>query len=93
MADMRISSVEDAGDSLRVGVISNHLRSPIVTGYSDRQPAAVEVESNRLEEASSLERLERQRSGWYWDPQKRLWYVKLDFTDTSEMQTKVFRIF
>lgn len=93
MADMRISSVEVAGDSLRVGVISNEAVSPIVTGYSERPLAGVETATSRLEETSSLERLKKQKSGWYWDSQTKLWFVKVDFGEVKDMGTRKFRIF
>jgi hypothetical protein len=93
MADMRISSVEVDGAAVRVGVIANEAKNPIVTGYSAKQPAGVQVGAVTLEERSGLERLKAQKSGWYWDSQTNLWYVKVDFSSATEMQTKTFRLF
>jgi hypothetical protein len=92
MADMRIASVETEGDGLRVGVISNERKNPIITGYSERLPARVEVENRVLEEVSSVKRLMAAQSGWFWDSETQLWYVKVDFCGAAEMKTKVFRI-
>jgi hypothetical protein len=93
MADMRISSVELNGNSLQIGVLSNQADSPIVTGYADRQPSGVATQALKLPEASSLERVKAAKSGWYWDQQTKLWYVKVDFSDAKEIQSRTFSIF
>lgn len=92
MADMRISSVKAIDAGVDVGVIASSAKSPIIAGYSDRRPRLVTVGRQNLTEQSSLDRLERASSGWFWDHQTRLWYVKLDFSAESQMTTRVFHI-
>jgi hypothetical protein len=93
MADMRIPSVEVEGTALRVGVISNSTQNPVVSGYADKQPSGVEADAGGLREMSSLERLKVEKSGWYWDQQTKLWFVKVDFNGAQEMETRTFKIF
>jgi hypothetical protein len=92
MADMRISAVEADRSSVRVGVISNKEKNPIVTGYSEQRPAEVKAENVDLKELSSLARLQSAVSGWYWDNQTHLWYVKVDFSGSSTMDTRSFTV-
>jgi len=93
MAETRVASLEVDRDSLHVTVISNRVKNPIITGYSERSPLGVQAESDRLERASSLEQLKARRSGWYWNPQTKLWYVKEDFESVKNMEPRFFRIF
>ena len=92
MADMRIASVEAADQEVRVGVISDRDSNPVTVGYSLRRPEGAEVANAALEELSSLDRLKRAKSGWFWDYQTRLWHVKVDFAGAKDMETRVFRI-
>jgi hypothetical protein len=92
MADMRINSVRVEGNSLRVGVTASEAESPIITGYAEVRPTAVEAENTSLQEMSSLNRLNVAKTGWFWDGQTKLWYVKLNFVGAHEMVTKSFRM-
>jgi hypothetical protein len=92
MAEMRIPTVEVTGDGLRVGVVSNHEWNPITVGYAGQPPVGVEVGNEKLEEASSLARLQAAKSGWFWDHQTNLWHVKLDFGGVQEMTAGSFYI-
>jgi hypothetical protein len=92
MADMRIASVGVEGNALRVGVTASEAESPVITGYATAAPAGVDTESAPLEETSSVDTLQAAKSGWYWDDQTKLWYVKLDFAGAKEMTTKSFSI-
>jgi len=78
--------------ALEVGVVSSQAKSPVIAGYSEQRPASVAVHSRNLVEQSSLERLERASSGWFWDQQTRLWYVKVDFAGEAQMTTLAFTI-
>lgn len=89
MAEMRIASVEVEGNSLRMGVMGSEADSPIITGYAEQRPAKVAGANNPLEEVSSLCRLKLAKSGWYWDGQTKLWYVKLDFAEAANAETRV----
>lgn len=92
MAETRIESVEATGDWVRVGVISDQAWNPLIVGYAPRRPAGAEVGGKELEEVSSLDRLQRGKSGWFWDYQSKLWWVKVDFNDAQDMETRWFRI-
>jgi len=92
MGNMRIASVKASQRDLEVGVVSSQARSPVIAGYSEQRPASVTVQSRNLVEQSSLERLERASSGWFWDQQTRLWYVKVDFAGEAQMTTLAFTI-
>ncbi len=92
MADKRIASVEDTAASVTVGVIANAKYSPIISGYSPERPQTVTAGSAALDQVSSLDRLERDKSGWFWDYQTGIWHVKLDFGDSPEMTTRTFVI-
>lgn len=92
MADMRIASVAVEGNSLRVGVVGSETDSPIVTGYAKEQPTAVEQGSSRLQEMSSLDRLRVTKSGWYWDSQTKLWYVKPGFAGAARAEIRFYTI-
>ncbi len=93
MADMRIASAEIAGNrSLRVGVLANHAKSPIITGYSGDRPTHVVSGTKDLAETSSLDRLAAADEGWFWDYQKHLWFVKLNFVAAVNFQTLYFEI-
>jgi hypothetical protein len=92
MADMRVPSVGLEGNGLRVELVSNELMNPIITGYSGHLPLRVQVDRDDLQEVSSLKRLQAASSGWFWDPQTKLWYVKVDFRGSRAMMTKAFRI-
>ena len=48
--------------------------------------------NTKLEEVSSLDRLKAAKSGWFWDHQTKLWYVKVDFAGAANMETRVFSI-
>jgi hypothetical protein len=74
-------------------VLSNQADSPLVTGYADRRPSGVATQALKIPEASSLERVKAAKSGWYWDQQTKLWYVKVDFSDAKEIQSRTFSIF
>ena len=52
------------------------------------QAALLEVDPQKL-----LERVKAAKSGWYWDQQTKLWYVKVDFSDAKEIQSRTFSIF
>jgi len=92
MADMRIASVRVSEAGVDVGVIASKAKSPIITGYADILPRLVTAGEEKLIEQSSLERLERASSGWFWDHQTRLWHVKMDFSKDAQINTRVFRI-
>jgi hypothetical protein len=93
MADMRIAFVEPEGkQALRIGVISNQAENPVVTGYSLARPTWVGSAGKELPEVSSLNRLALTKEGWFWDYQKNLWAVKLDFSAQSSMTTLSFDI-
>jgi hypothetical protein len=92
MADARIASVEPNASGVRVGVIANSANSPIITGYSVQLPASVSLDGNVLARVSSLERLKRAQSGWFWDYQTKLWRVKADFSASTAYMTKTFEI-
>lgn len=92
MADMRIASVEATADGVRVGVVSNQEWNPVTVGYSGGPPARVEAGGEKLEEMSSLDRLQTAKSGWFWDDQTNLWHVKVDFAGVQEMTAKPFYI-
>jgi hypothetical protein len=93
MADKRIDSVEEDERSLRVGVIANAMHNPIISGYSAGRPAGVEVDGGQLGAVSSLDRLQAAKAGWFWDYQTKLWHVKVDFAEVSNMGAKGFRIY
>ena len=88
MAEQRIAAVESSSKSLRVGVIASREESPILVGYSPQHPSGMEMGDRRLDEAVSRELLKAARSGWFWDPQTKLWSAKLDFSDASGIQTR-----
>lgn len=92
MADGRIASAEPTSSGIRVGVIANDAMSPIITGYSAQVPANVSAEGASLDRVSSLNRLQRARSGWFWDYQTKLWHVKVDFSGSKVYATKAFEI-
>jgi hypothetical protein len=92
MADKRLALVETSGEALRVGVISNDVRNPIVTGYSPRRPGRVSSGAQEIPEVTSLARLKAARSGWFWDYQSKLWHVKIDFKGAAEMEARQFQI-
>jgi hypothetical protein len=93
MADMRIAFVEpEEKQALRIGVISNQAENPVVTGYSSARPTWVGSGGKDLQEVSSLNRLTETKEGWFWDYQKNLWSVKLDFSAQSSMKTLSFDI-
>jgi hypothetical protein len=92
MSDKRIPAVQEIGDSLQISVRSDQARNPIITGYSARLPAGARVNHAELQEVSSLARLRQLPSGWFWDPETSLWYVKLDFRGLSKMTTETFSI-
>jgi hypothetical protein len=92
MADKRISLVESDARTARVGVIASAEYSPIISGYSKSRPAMVESDSGQLPALSSLDRLRKANSGWFWDYQSRIWHVKLDFSDSPAMLDRTFRI-
>lgn len=93
LADMRIQSVKAQGSMVQVGVISDSSHNPIVTGYASKPPSGVESEGRPLAERSSPDRVRAEKSGWYWDPETKLWFVKMDFGAQSGMGTKTFKIF
>jgi len=92
MAEMRIASVESSGDSLRVGVISNQNHSPIITGYSAVWPKSVQGKDESLAAVTSVDQLQKARSGWFWDYQTRLWHVKVDFKGATAFETRSFQL-
>jgi hypothetical protein len=92
MAPKRIPSARMNGDSLSVGVRSDRAMNPIITGYSPSLPSHVEIQHSELHEFSSLARLKQVPSGWFWDMESHLWYVKIDFRDAQTMTTKTFTI-
>jgi hypothetical protein len=92
MADQRIASVEDTNTSATVAVVADAKYSPTISGYSPERPSGVKASGTDLEEMSSLDRLGRAKSGWFWDYQTKLWHVKVDFSDTSGMTTRSFEI-
>jgi hypothetical protein len=93
MADMRIQAVEAQGSAVQVGVISDPSHSPIVTGYASKQPSEVESEGRPLPDLSSPDRIKAAQSGWCWDPETKLWFVKMDFGSAPGIGTKTFTIF
>jgi len=92
MADMRIASVKASETGVDVGVIASSAKSPVIVGYADSLPHLVTAGGMNLAEQSSLERLERASSGWFWDHQTRLWYVKMDFSKDARMNTRLFSV-
>ena len=50
-----------------VGVVSNPIKSPIITGYSPQRPAMVCPENGKIGEVSSLSRFHAAHEGWFWD--------------------------
>jgi hypothetical protein len=92
MADMQIASVEASVDSLRIGVVSNAANSPIIAGYSAVQPTELATGNVSLNEVSSFSALTRERQGWFWDHQSKLWYVKIDFAGATKMETRQVEI-
>ena len=92
MADMRIGSIESSEGSLRVAVISNSAKNPMIVGYSNARPARVAVGNLELNEVSSLKRLGSAKDGWFWDYQTKLWHVKVDFGGSPSMEMKRFEI-
>jgi hypothetical protein len=92
MADKRIAYVEVTKRSIRVGVIADSAASPIIAGYSPAVPTGVSTSEGPLPRVSSLGRLGRARSGWFWDYQTRLWWVKVDFSAAQNYVTKGFEI-
>jgi hypothetical protein len=93
MADQRIASVDSTGKALRVGVIASQEASPTLVGFSPRRPDGVEAGAGKLVELSSMQRLKRAKSGWFWDPETKLWAAKLDFTGASGMETRSLSIY
>ena len=92
MADKRIASVTDDSKSVTVSVTGTGEFSPIVSGYSSNRPIAVKTDGFEIERQSSLDRLSRAKSGWFWDYQTKQWHVKLDFGSGPEMMTKSFEV-
>jgi hypothetical protein len=92
MGEKRIASVEVAGNTLQIGVVSNQEWNPVTVGCAAQRPAAVQVGDAKLEEMSSLDALRAARAGWFWDHQTNLWHVKVDFAGASEMETRVFSL-
>jgi hypothetical protein len=92
MADERIASVKTSENGVDIGIIANNARSPVIAGYSENRPGNVASGGQNLPEQASLDRLEHSSSGWFWDQQTRLWYVKVDFGTDSQMRTLVFRV-
>ncbi len=93
MAGRQIGSVEEDEKSLRVGVVANTKYNPIFSGYSAGRPSGVEVNDGQLGAVSSLARLQAAKAGWFWDYHTRLWHVGVDFSGSSDMKTKWFRIY
>ena len=75
-----------------ISIESDGAKSPIITGYSKTLPSVVRGDHGSLGEVSSLSRLRRLLSGWFWDLETGLWYVKVDFTGAKDMTTKTFTI-
>jgi hypothetical protein len=92
MADMRISLVEVTQEGMQVGVASNQGWNPVTVGYAERRPTGAEAGNLKLEELSSLDRLKKAKSGWFWDYQTKLWHVKVDFAGAVNMETRTFSI-
>lgn len=92
MADGRVEAVDARGKSLHVSVVASARGNAIITGYAPARPPSVSRDGRQLEEVSSLERLERAHSGWFWDYQTKMWHVKLDWSNSSELATKSFDI-
>ncbi|HEV2268446.1 MAG TPA: hypothetical protein VGR92_03210 [Steroidobacteraceae bacterium] len=92
MADERVPAVRLAGSSLMISIESDSAKSPIITGYSKTLPSIVRADHGSLGEVSSLSRLRSLPSGWFWDPETGLWYVKVDFSGAKDMTTKTFTI-
>ena len=92
MGEKRIASVEVTTDGVEVGVVSSEDWNPITVGYTEQQPVSVEIGNTRLEEVSSQDRLKAAKSGWFWDHQTKLWYVKVDFAGAAHMETRDFTI-
>jgi hypothetical protein len=93
MADMRIAFVEpEERQALRIGVISNQAENPVVTGYSSARPTWVGSGGKELQEVSSLNRLAEAKEGWFWDYQKHLWSVKVNFSGQRGITTLSFDI-
>ena len=93
MAEKRISAVVALPKGVRVEVVSGQAHSPIVVGYSAGRPSKVEVGEKELNEVSSQKRLRISREGWSWDDETKLWYVKMDFGDVTEMASRSFSIY
>ncbi len=62
------------------------------TFYASSRLGGVETDGKQLQELSSLERLKKANSGWFWDYQTKMWHVKLDFGDSPNIVAKVFRV-
>lgn len=92
MADKRIDSVTADNCTVSIKVFSNESWNPIITGYSPIIPEIVKCRDNLLEYTYSLELLKRMKSGWTWDSITKLWFVKMDFSDTGEMTSRGFTI-
>ncbi|HHW47598.1 MAG TPA: hypothetical protein GXX14_03155 [Clostridiaceae bacterium] len=90
MADMRVASVETCSKMLKVGVISGLGDNPIITGYSPTRPSKIVCNGEAMEETTSLGRLRISQCGWFWDSITKLWHVKMDFSDLSEIVTREF---
>jgi hypothetical protein len=65
----------------------------MVVGYSPRRPIKVEAGEKELNEVSSRKRLSITKEGWFWDDETKLWYVKTDFADVTDMASRPFRIY
>jgi hypothetical protein len=92
MADKRISLVQSDPHTTLVGVIASAAYSPIISGYSNARPAGVETGGTPLQALSSLDRLKKANSGWFWDYQTNMWHVKLDFTGSAAMAEQALQI-
>ena len=92
MADKQIQFVEEDGGAVRVGVIANANHSPVISGYCAERPSEVKTGTQDLVPVSSLDRLNRANSGWFWDYQTKIWHVKMSYTDSLEMNTKSFEV-
>jgi len=93
MAEKRISSVETLPKGVQVEVVSGQAHNPMVVGYSPRRPIKVEAGEKELNEVSSRKRLSITKEGWFWDDETKLWYVKTDFADVTDMASRPFRIY
>lgn len=88
-----VPAARTVGNSLAVSVRSDDAQNPIITGYSKVRPPQVRVDARNLREFSSLARLQQVPSGWFWDMETHLWYVKVDFASEKKMVTKTFTVF